>query len=88
MGFYPRKVGSPLQSLQIISNSTEAVVQRCSVKKVFLEISQNSQEITCTRVSYRTPLVAASVNNNTSVENEQKGIILEKSETKYDNAKK
>ena len=27
----------------------EAVVQRCSVKKVFLEISQNSQENTCAR---------------------------------------
>ena len=25
----------------------EAVVQRCPVKKVFLEISQNSQENTC-----------------------------------------
>ena len=30
---------------------TEAVAQRCSVKKVFLEISQNSQENTCARVS-------------------------------------
>ena len=29
----------------------EAVVQRCSVKKAFLEISQNSQENTCARVS-------------------------------------
>ena len=29
---------------------TETVVRRCSVKKVFLEISQNSQESTCTRV--------------------------------------
>ena len=29
-----------------------AVVQRCSVKKVFLEISQNSQENTCARVSF------------------------------------
>ena len=28
----------------------EAVAQRCSVKKVFLEISQNSQQSTCTRV--------------------------------------
>ena len=28
---------------------TEAVVRRCSVKKVFLEISQNSQENTCAR---------------------------------------
>ena len=31
---------------------TEAVVQECSVKKVLLEISQNSQENTCTRVSF------------------------------------
>ena len=30
----------------------EAVVQRCSVKKVFLEISQNSQENTCARVYF------------------------------------
>ena len=29
----------------------EAVAQRCSVKKVFLEILQNSQENTCARVS-------------------------------------
>ena len=29
-----------------------AVVQRCSVKKVFLKISQNSQENTCARVSF------------------------------------
>ena len=32
----------------------EAVVQRCSVKKLFLEISQNSQENTCTRASFFT----------------------------------
>ena len=31
---------------------SEAVAQRCSVKKVFLEISQNSQENTCARVSF------------------------------------
>ena len=30
----------------------EAVAQTCSVKKVFLEISQNSQENTCARVSF------------------------------------
>ena len=30
----------------------EAVVRRCSVKKVFLEISQNSQENTCARASF------------------------------------
>ena len=32
--------------------SAEAVIQRCSVKKVFLEISQNSRENTCARVSF------------------------------------
>ena len=30
----------------------EAVAKRCSVKKVFLEISQNSQENTCARVPF------------------------------------
>ena len=30
----------------------EAVVQICSVNQVFLEISQNSQENTCARVSF------------------------------------
>ena len=30
---------------------SEAVTQSCSVKKVFLKISQNSQENTCVRVS-------------------------------------
>ena len=29
-----------------------AVAQRCSVKKMFLEIKQNSQENTCVRVSF------------------------------------
>ena len=32
--------------------SSEAVVPRCSVKKVFLKISPNSQENTCVRVSF------------------------------------
>ena len=39
-------------SLNHKQESIEAVVQRCSVKKVFLKISQNSQENTCTRVSF------------------------------------
>ena len=29
-----------------------AAVQKCSVKKAFLEISQNSQESTCARDSF------------------------------------
>ena len=47
---------------------SEEVAQSCSVKKVFLEISLNSQESTCVRVSfflkkvsYRTPPMAASI---------------------------
>ena len=32
-------------------STSEAVIQRCSVKKVFLEISENSQENTWARVS-------------------------------------
>ena len=37
-------------------NNPEAVARRGSVKKVFLKISQNSQENTCTRVSFLTKL--------------------------------
>ena len=37
---------------------TEEVVQRCSVKKVFLEILQNSQGNTCARVSFLIKLEA------------------------------
>ena len=32
--------------------SVEAVAWRCSVEKMFLEISQNSQENTCATVSF------------------------------------
>ena len=38
--------------LVVICQSTEAVSRRCSVKKVLLDISQNSQESTCARVSF------------------------------------
>ena len=41
-----------------ITPKTEAAVQKCSVKKVFLEISQNSQENTCARVSFLIKLQA------------------------------
>ena len=37
---------------------SEAVVLRSSVKKVFLEISQSSQENTCARVSFLIKLQA------------------------------
>ena len=31
---------------------TEAMIQKCSAKEMFLEISQNSQGNTCARVSF------------------------------------
>ena len=34
------------------NEAVEAVVQRCSAEKVFVEILQNSQENTCVRVSF------------------------------------
>ena len=40
----------------------EAVVRRCSVKKVFSEMSQNSQENTCARVSFLVKLQAQACN--------------------------
>ena len=40
---------------------SEAVVQSCYIKKVFLEISQNSHENTCARVSFLIKLQACNV---------------------------
>ena len=43
---------------------TEVVARRCSVKKVFLEISQTSQENTCTRVYFLIKLQPATLLKN------------------------
>ena len=57
--------------LQLFNNNretmlhAEAVVQSCSVKKVFLEISQNSQENTCARVSFLIKLQASGLSPTT-----------------------
>ena len=40
------------------NNKLEAVAQMCSVRKVFLDIWQNSQENTCARVSFLIKLQA------------------------------
>ena len=40
-----------------VDKSTKTFAGRCSVKKVFLEISQNSQENTCARVSLLIKLI-------------------------------
>ena len=36
----------------LVKTDSEAVVQRCSVKKMLLQISQNSQTNNCARVSF------------------------------------
>ena len=40
------------QSLKYTKGFSETITQRCSVKKVFLEILQNLQENTCALVSF------------------------------------
>ena len=45
----------------IVINHSKAVVQRCSVKKVFLKISINSQENPCARDSFLIKLQASSL---------------------------
>ena len=46
--------------LHLVRNISEAVAQRCSIKKVLLKISQNSQENTCARVSF-SPVAASDI---------------------------
>ena len=50
-----------LNEMQFLFLYAEAVLQRCSVKKVFLEISQDSQENTCVRVSFSIKLCHVSL---------------------------
>ena len=44
--------------VQILFFITEAVIRMCSVKKVFLEISESSQKKTCARLSFLIKLQA------------------------------
>ena len=57
----PSKIWKPLTGIPLkwLFLNSEAVARRCSVKKVFLEISQNSQENTCARVSFLIKLQAS-----------------------------
>ena len=55
--FYSVMFGALLLTSWMTWLKTEAVLCRCSVEKVFLKISQNSQENTCTRVSFLIKLV-------------------------------
>ena len=55
-------IGVFLWILLPVSSYTEAIAQRCSAKKVFLEILQNSQENTSARVSFLIKLQASACN--------------------------
>ena len=61
----PNLTGQRLESIKYSAVSDdlleciEAVIQRCSVKQVFLEILQNLQEDTCARVSFLIKLQAS-----------------------------
>ena len=44
------KSGQTFRNIYVVE--IETVVQRCSVKNVFLKISQNSEQNTCARVSF------------------------------------
>ena len=50
-----------LISCSWIPPRAEAVARRCSVKKVFLEILQNSQENNCARVSFLIKLLVSNL---------------------------
>ena len=52
------RIQDSVKHLWLTEIAIGAVVQRCSVNKVFLEISQNSQENTCARVSFLIKLQA------------------------------
>ena len=56
--FFPGKV----LYLNLLKQRTEAVAERCPVKRMLSEISQNSQENNCARVSFLTMLQAKANN--------------------------
>ena len=64
--------------VQIIKKTcalTEVVTQRCSVKKVFLEILQNSQENTRARVSFLIKLQARGLRKSSNVTRHSESIL-------------
>ena len=52
---------------RILYETSEPVALKCSVKKVFFKISQNSQENTCARVSFLINLQASAADSGTDV---------------------
>ena len=60
--FFDVHMDKILSTWEYYVQSTEVVVRSCSIKKVFLEILQNSQENTCARVSFLINLQAEACN--------------------------
>ena len=56
--------------LILIPSDLEAVVRRCSVKNVFLKVSQKSQENNCVRVSFLIKLQASDLQTFNFIKNE------------------
>ena len=52
MFYFPEQYGGTQKAIKVNQDNAEGVIWRCSVKKVFLEILQNSRESTCARVSF------------------------------------
>ena len=59
-GCFPNQL-KLLEVTPVFKKEVEAVAQTCSGKKVLLEISQNSRENTCARVSFLVKLQATGV---------------------------
>ena len=68
-----KRWSSFVKSNKLIS---EAAVQRCSVNKVFLEISQNSQENTCARVSFLIKLQTSPSSQTPFSQNTSRRLLL------------
>ena len=58
LSFVVTRCQSMYLSLSLVVSRSEAVSRRCSVKRVFLEIWQNSQKNICARVSFLIKLQA------------------------------
>ena len=56
---YSRILNLAKLTIYLNTDNRDAIVQRCSVKRVFLEISQNLQENTCARASFLIKLRAS-----------------------------
>ena len=65
--WYCRRANYRNYSNKFCMASPEAVVQRCSVKNIFIKLTQNKQENTCVGVSFQRPATLLKRDFNTRV---------------------